>query len=335
MRDKPLISDRRLVLIAVCLLAFWFVWFQRKLLLLAFAGLLVAILLHSIASWVERHTPLNSAPAYLASLLAIAGVLALSIFLLGPRVITQLTEVAALLPGSLHEAKTYLQQTVWGTSVLNLLHRSMQGGDAGAQLTLVAKAIVMGGIDLIVVFVIGFFGALDPRGYREGLLLLVPDEHRAQARELSTAVVATLRSWLLGQMIPMAALGVASMISLWILGVHLAFTVGLLTGIMIFIPYLGTVLPGILAILLALQSSPRTALYVFLLYALFHTAEAYFLTPLVQRRAVRLPPVLTILSQLCLGSFAGILGVAVAAPIAAVGLVLVKSVYPKAASPIS
>lgn len=166
----------------------------------------------------------------------------------------------------------------------------------------------MSGIDLIVVFVIGFFGALDPRGYREGLLLLVPEEHRAQARRLSIAVVATLRSWLLGQMIPMAAIGVASMISLWILGVHLAFTVGLLTGIMIFIPYLGTVVPGILAILLALQRSPRTALYVFVLYAIFHTAEGYFLTPMVQRRAVRLPPILTILAQLCLGSFAGILG---------------------------
>ena len=330
MPDKPSISDQRLVLIAGCGLAFWFVWFQWRLLLLSFAGLLLAILLHSIASWVERHTPLNPALAYLATLLAIAGVVAFSIVLLGPRVITQLTEVAALLPRSLQQASSYLQQTAWGASVLNLLHRSMQGADIEAQLTLVARTIVAGGLDFIVVLVVGFFGALDPLGYREALLLLVPGEHRAQARQLGTVVVATLRSWLLGQMIPMAAIGIASMLSLWILRVHLAFTLGLLTGIMIFIPYLGTVLTGIPAILLAFQRSPMTALQVFFLYAIFHTVEGYFLTPLVQRRAVRLPPILTILSQLCLWSFAGVLGVAVAAPLTAMGLVLARSVYPKA-----
>jgi predicted PurR-regulated permease PerM len=332
MREMPSTSDRRVVLIGVCLVVFWFVWYQWKLLLLAFAGLLLAILLHSIASWVERHTFLNSALAYMASLLAMAGVLALSILLLGPRVITQLTEVAALLPRSFEQTTTYLQRTEWGTSLLNVLHRSMHGVDAGAQLTLVAKAIVASGVDLIVVLVIGFFGALDPRGYREGLLLLVPNEHRAQARQLSTAVVATLRSWLLGQLVPMAAIGVASTISLWILGVHLAFTLGLFTGIMIFIPYFGTALSGIPAVLLALQRSPMTALYVFCLYVIFHTVEGYLLTPLVQRRAVRLPPILTILSALCMWTFAGVLGVAVAAPLTAVGLALVKGVYSQAAA---
>lgn len=328
---KSLTQDRRLVFIAAGLLAFWFVWFQWKLILLAFAGFMLAILLHSMASWVDRHTPLNPGLAYLATLLALAGILALAILFLGPRFITQLSKVAALLPQSVQQATAYLQRTDWGNSLLGLMHQAMQGGNLGGKLTLLAKAVIGALIDLIVVLVIGFFGALNPRGYSEGLLLLVPEDNRQRARELSSTLVATLRSWLLGQMIPMAAIGIASMISLYVLGVHLAFTLGLLTGFMIFIPYLGSVLSGLPAVLLALQRSPRTALYVFILYAIFHLVEGYFLTPLVQRRAVRLPPVLTILSELFLWSFAGILGVAVAAPLAAVGLAAIKSFYPKEA----
>ena len=332
MRGEASTLDRALPFIAGGLLVFWFVWFQWELILLAFAGLLLAIILHAMSSWVGRHTPLNPALSYLATLITIAGVLALAILLLGPRLITQVSEVASELPRSIKQAEAYLQHTAWGYSLLRLLHRSMQGAGTGAKLTLVAKAIVTSLVDFIVVLVIGFFGALNPRSYRNGLLLLVPAKHREQARELSAEVVDTLRSWLLGQMIPMAAIGIASMVSLWILGVHLAFTLGLLTGIMIFIPYLGTVVSGIPALLLALQRGPRTALYVLILYTIFHVAEGYLLTPLVQRRAVRLPPILTVLSEFFLWSFAGILGVAIAAPLAAVALVLVKSSYPKAAA---
>lgn len=320
--------DRRLLWIAGALLAFWFVWFQWRLLLLAFAGLLLAIILHSISSWVERHTPLRSGFAYLATLAGIAAVVAVSALFLGPRFITQLAAVAAALPQSIADIQTYLQHTTWGPTLLGVLNRAMKGVDTGAKLTLVAKDLVAAVVDLVVVLVIGFFAALNPRTYRDGLLSLVPQRHQKRARVLTNRVVQTLRFWVLGQMVPMAVLGVASMIALWVLGVHLAFTLGLLTGIMVFIPYLGTVLSGVPAILLALQRSPHTALYVLILYTLFHTLEGYFLTPLVQRRAVRLPPVVTVLSEFCMWSFAGILGVAVAAPLAAAGLAVARSFYP-------
>ncbi|MEO6828966.1 MAG: AI-2E family transporter [Acidobacteriaceae bacterium] len=117
------------------------------------------------------------------------------------------------------------------------------------------------------------------------------------------------------------------MIGLWALGVPLAFTLGLFTGVMIFIPYLGALLSEIPAVLVALGISPMTAVYVLILYLGVHAIEGYVLTPLVQRRAVRLMPVLTILAQFFMWLVAGVLGVAIAAPLAAVGLVLVKRLY--------
>jgi predicted PurR-regulated permease PerM len=117
------------------------------------------------------------------------------------------------------------------------------------------------------------------------------------------------------------------MISLWLLGVPLAFTLGLLTGVMIFVPYIGALLSEIPAILIALRQGPTTMIYVIVLYLVIHGLEGYILTPLVQRRAVRLPPVLTVLAQLFMWIITGFLGVALATPLAAVGLVLVKMLY--------
>ncbi len=304
-----------------------FVWFEWRLLLLCFAGLLLSVVLHAAASWVARHTRLKQLPSYLLTLLALAGLTALAGFLLVPRAVSQISAVVSQLPGAIGSARAYLQQRPWGSSLLDLLHRAMLG--TGGRMTLVAKEAVQTTADLVVVLVIGFFGALNPASYREGILALLPRQRRAPARALSAKVAAVLRSWLLGQLIPMTVLGVCSFVGLFLLHVPLAFTLGLLTGVLIFVPYVGSAFSGLLAVLLALQNSPRTALYVFLLYCGVHLMEGYVLTPLVQKRAVRLPPILTILFQLFFWGFGGVLGVAVAAPFAAVVLVTVDILYLK------
>jgi len=128
-------------------------------------------------------------------------------------------------------------------------------------------------------------------------------------------------------MVPMVALGVASAIVMKLLGVPLPWTLGLITGLAVFLPYAGTILAGIPSVLMGLQRSPHTAIFVLLLCTLLHIAECCFLTPLVQRRAVRLPPVLTILTQYFLWAVAGIMGPAGAAPLAGAAIVLVKEQY--------
>jgi predicted PurR-regulated permease PerM len=323
-RSNP---ERIVLLSASLLLAACFIRYEWPLLLLAFAGFLISVLLHAAAAWVEQRTPLNPLLSYLATLLVIAAAGAVAGLLLAPRVITQLSQVIATLPLSAHTAESYLRATRWGAALLSLLPAARQF--FRAQFTNAAKAIFQGGADLVVILVVGFFGALNPKRYREGLLSLVPSTYRDRARTISNRAIRTLRSWLLGQMIPMAVLGLASMIALWSLKVPLAFTVGLLTGMMVFVPYIGSVASGLVAILLALESGPSKALSVFIAYCIFHVLEGYILTPLVQRRAVRLPPVLTILAQLFFWSFGGVLGVAVAAPLAAVGLDVLKTVYLK------
>ena len=107
----------------------------------------------------------------------------------------------------------------------------------------------------------------------------------------------------------------------------MALLLGLLTGAMIFIPYVGAWIAFIPTALVSLTKGPQTLLYVTVLYLAIHIAEGYALVPLAQKRAVLLPPIMTILAQLFMWKVAGLLGVALATPMATASLVLVKTLY--------
>lgn len=323
-RNSP---ERLLILSAAAILAFLFVWFQLQLVLLAFAGVLLAVMLRTITRWIEHHTRLNGMLAYAATLALIAAAGGLVAWLIAPRAINQMTQVAQSMPTSIHQLEKPLEHSTIGREILAEGHKLAAHGDLNQRLPQIARAVAGGATDLIIVVVIGFFAALHPRGYKEGLLVIFPEAKRERARTIFNELERQLRWWLFGQMLPMAVLGVASAIGLWVLGVHLPWTLGLVTGLAVFLPYAGTVLAGVPSVLMGLQRSPQTALYVLILYTLLHLAEGYILTPLVQRRAVRLPPVLTILTQFFFWNVSGILGLAVAAPLASAGIVLVKELY--------
>lgn len=309
------------------ILVFLFVWFQLNLLLLAFAGILVAVILRAITEWIDRHSRLSGKVAYAGTLLLLGALAAAVAYLLVPRAITQLSELTQSLPASIHRLEQPLETTGWGSDLLHRVHAALHSGSFSARIPQIADALSQAVTDLVIVVVVGFFAALNPHGYAEGLLVLFPERQRPRARRIATELERQLQWWTLGQMLPMAALGLVSGLGLLLLHVALPWTLGLMTGLAVFLPYAGTVLAGIPAVLMGLQRSPQTALWVLLLYTALHLLEGYILTPMVQRKAVRLPPVVTILVQYFFWQVAGILGLALAAPLASAGIVLVKELY--------
>lgn len=321
-------SPARLVLWSgLAILAFLLLWFQLHLLLLAFAGVLLAVILRAMTSWVDQHSELSGAVAYAATLFLIGAIGTTIVVLLLPRTITQFSVVARTLPQSLQRLEAPLQGTAAGQRVLAGIQHLAQGNKLTQHLPQIAGFLTGAVTDIIVVVVIGFFAALSPRGYREGVLVLFPERWRPRARQIAGKLEHQLTWWLLGQIVPMVALGLISGVCLWLLGVPLPWTLGLITGLAVFLPYAGTVMAGVPCVLMALQRGPHTAIYVLILFTLLHIAEGYLLTPWIQHRAVRLPPVLTILAQYFLWSVGGILGLAMAAPLAGAGIVLVKELY--------
>jgi predicted PurR-regulated permease PerM len=125
----------------------------------------------------------------------------------------------------------------------------------------------------------------------------------------------------------MALVGIATATGLWLLGVPLAFTLGVVAGVVSFVPTIGAVLAIIPALLVAFQQGAWMPAYVLALYCGVQAVENNLITPLVQQKAVSVPPVLVIVVQVLMGLLVGIVGVAIATPLAAVGLQLIRDLY--------
>ncbi len=321
---------RRLILwAALAALLFIFFWFAFELVLLTFAGLLLAILLNTCARWVEKHSPPKVGPrfSYTLTLLGILLVACLLGYLIIPQAISEASDISRIMPQSLQRIKNDLNQSEWGRYFVIIVQRLMDSSKSGLNVSHLTDVLGSGLEGMIVVLVVGFYGAFNARDDARGLLRLFPKRKQERVQEVAGKIVYTLRWWLLGQLVPMVVLGFGTTIGLTVLGIPLAFTLGLITGLMIFIPYVGSWIAFVPTVLVALTVGPYKALDVVILYLVLHGLEGYVLTPLVQKRAVMLPPVLTILAQLLLWRWIGLLGVMVATPLAAAGYALVRVVY--------
>jgi predicted PurR-regulated permease PerM len=136
-----------------------------------------------------------------------------------------------------------------------------------------------------------------------------------------------LARWLLGKLCLMCFVGLFTAVGLWLLGIPLVLSLALLAAALDFIPNIGPIVSAIPALLLALLSGPASALWVALLYLSVQFIESYILAPLVQHRAVSLPPALLISAQVILPMLFGFPGLLLATPITVLLLVVVRKLY--------
>jgi predicted PurR-regulated permease PerM len=305
------------------------VFYLGNIILVISAGVLLAVVLRAVVNWTRRTTRLSERWSYVLVLFTISALLAGLVFWLGPRFMTQAHQIVKVAPQSLETLQAELDRYPWGRDTVRAVRSGTLTQRVAGRLSTYAGSLFDLVTVLVEVVVLALFMASNPVLYRNGALQLVPEKHRLQAAQLLDQVARTTRWWLIGQLVPMSVLGIGTMIGLWILGVPLAFALALITALMLFIPYVGSVLAYLPAALVALMQGPRQLISVTALYVGIHIAEGYVITPLSQRRAVRLPPALTIVAQLLLWTLAGLLGLIVATPLAAIALVTVQKLYLK------
>ncbi len=128
---------------------------------------------------------------------------------------------------------------------------------------------------------------------------------RKRVREILYEIGDTLSWWLIGKVASMLFIGILTWVGLSIIGVPLPLTLGLIAGLFSFVPNFGPILSAVPAILLAFIDSPTKALYVLILFVVVQLIESNLVTPIIERRTVELPPVLTIVAQLALSILIG------------------------------
>jgi len=299
-------------------------------LLLSFAGLLLALFLHGAGSWIAKRVHLPERVGVAAVCLGLVSATAGVTWAAAPAVAAQIDELSRSMPKALERGANALDGYEWARPAIErarhmdeLLARKETLSGAG---TVVSSTF--GAVGSLVVFLfIGLFVAFEPGLYRRGFLRLLPMARRERADAIMAETAATLRMWMAGKLLSMLVVGLATWGGLALLGVPLGLTLALLAALLTFVPNFGPVLSAIPAVLLGLLDGPSKALYVVLLYVGVQFVESYVLTPIVQKKTVSLPPALTLIAQVVMGTLAGGLGVLVASPLTAAALVIVKRVY--------
>jgi predicted PurR-regulated permease PerM len=173
----------------------------------------------------------------------------------------------------------------------------------------------------------GLFIAISPRTYMRGLIVLVPRSHRRRAGEVLPMTGVAMVQWMKGTALAMLFVGTVATIGLWLIGVPAALALGIIAGLLEFIPYIGPALSFIPATVVALAISPEKALWVIGLYAVVQSLESSVVTPLLMKQMVKLPPALTLLFQTMMAALFGFLGLLLAVPILAASKILVQELY--------
>jgi predicted PurR-regulated permease PerM len=307
-----------------------FLWYARSVFFLTFAGVLVAVLLQTVAEWVSQHSRLRYGHSIVAVILMMLVIIGLLGWFLEHRLADEIDQLSQTVPKSWAAVQQWFQSQSWAQRLLDRAPEApnlLLQGDTLPQITGVASQTVNFFIDLLIIAFVGIYLAADPETYLDGVLRLVPIASRDRGRQVVSAIGHNVRWWLLGQLIFMTSVGLLTGTGLWLLGVRLALALGVVAFLLEIIPYVGPFLASVPSLLVAMTQGWTQVVYVLCLYLGIHVVEGYILSPLIQGRAVRLPPALGVLALVVFGMVGGLLGIVIAAPLTVVLIVLVKMLY--------
>lgn len=286
-------------------------------LLLIFAGLVVASMLEGGTRLIRKVVPIPRGIALLIVVLLVIGFIGGVFYLTGVEIAQQAEQLRVTLEIQAARLSAWLTEMglMPGTSDLKGLAQQALG-TVGRLTSFIGGAI--GAIaSFILVLIIGLFVSMDPRLYERGLQWMVPLGSREQFAITLARMARTLRVLLAGRLAGMAFEGFLTWILLSIAGVPMALLLGIITGILAFIPNIGAFISGVLMVSVGFSAGQSEGLWAIVIYFAVQNFDGYVLLPLIAKRTVDMPPALTVSSQILASTLFGFLGLALADPIVA------------------
>lgn len=323
--------NRKLAITLIAIIAALLVWHTLHMFLLIFLGIIFAVFLKRTGELIAAHTRIPTRLAMSLLILFLFALAGVTLWLITPKFIAQFQELIKEIPSSWQALREKISQSQIGRFLIQNL--PPLESIAGSFSRLVNRATAwlysfLGALTgILIILFIGLYIAFGGELYIRGLVKLFPPVKRDRARRVLDGLGSTLYWWLIGRIVSMMIIGSFTMFGLWLMGLPLAFILGLFAAVMTFIPNIGPIISAIPALLIALQRSWFQALYVLLLYTLLQTVESYFITPMIQRRAIAMPPAMILSAQIVMGVLQGVLGILVATPLVAAAIVLIKLIY--------
>jgi len=301
-----------------------------EVLLIVFAGVLFAVFIRTISRWLVGHTGLTDRIAVIIVCLALFLVIGGAAWASFPALNKQFDELFGALPKAAATIKETLSQFQWGRALVARAPDPQEMADQQTVVNTVSNALritssIIAGI--IAIIFLGVFFALSPGTYVNGIIALFPRRLEPRAREILDNIGITLDRWLRGQLFSMAIVFVSTSAALWMMDVRFAVVLGLIAGLLAFIPNIGPVISVIPAAMVGLLDSPARAGWIIVAYIVIQTIESNIITPIIQKKMVDLPEALVLATQLLMGVVLGSLALILATPLSAMIFVMVKMIY--------
>jgi predicted PurR-regulated permease PerM len=313
------------------LILLYFLLKISHILLILFMGVLLAVILDTLMTTVMKITKVPRAVAFILVIIFLFGLTFLIGFLIGPGLVDQMVLLSQRIPQAFENIKTMLANTELGSRLMTdfsdfnrLLppFSDVLGGISGVFSTTLGTFIT-----IFIVFFLGIYLSLQPDYYIKKAITLIPRKNREKAETIIRMTGKALRWWLFGRFLSMLIVGLFMAVGLAIAGVPLAIALGIIAALMCFVPYIGPVLAAIPPILVAMTVDMQKVLYAIIVYLVAQILESYIITPMIQRRAVLIPPAILFTAQVIMGVIAGALGVVLATPLAVVFIIAVQKLY--------
>ncbi|NUO62945.1 MAG: AI-2E family transporter [Gemmatimonadaceae bacterium] len=321
----------------ITVLLLWMVGHAADIFLLLFLAILISLYLGAVTDFFQRRARLPRWAAFMLALFGTLGAIVGLFWLLVPPVIAQTQELLTVLPKQIEGWEQGIDrmmsnipalQSMWHPGEHKLLIAAYEqvSGSFGSVVPKVFS-LVHAAISVFSVLVMSIYLALEPAFYREYLIALFPPVHRDLVRDVLTDLGSTLRQYIVGQLFTMAMLALLTAIGFYFLKVPYWLTFSILTGAVAVVPFFGTLVSTALPALFMLGDRGfGGAMAVVAWGVVVHLFEGNVLMPKVMQGKVHLPPVMTILSVLIMGTMIGGVGLVVAVPALAVVMVVVRRI---------
>jgi len=296
--------------------------------LLIFGAVVIATVLRALAEPLIKYTPLNDTWAVLLVLVAVLAFLVVTVSLFGLQLSDQAHVLAKTLPAAWATVQAKLEALPIGAQVKAQVDQlGQQAGGVVSKLPLIAGNVFSSLANTFVALIAGIILAIHPGRYRDGVVFLLPDRHKAKIRDAMNTAGGALRLWFIGQFISMVLVGTLTGIGLSIVGLPSALTLGLLAGLAQFIPLVGPVVSAGPGLLLAAMSGWQTVLWTLIVYTGVSHLESNFITPMVQRRIADIPIIITLFAVIGFAGLMGPMGVLFAMPLTVIIYTLIRKLY--------
>lgn len=319
------------ITVSLVILLVWMLVNNGKMILTAFGGILIAVLFCGSASWLSKKT--NISRKVWLPITIVVPILLLGIFsaYTAPKIAIQAEELKDRLP----QAINYVQEQVSGVQWFEqLTDHVKEVGSSDTEVSTVLTGIThffsstLNGVGSFAIAVfLALFISVNPSLYINGTISLIPTSHRERSREVLNACGSALSGWLVAKIASMILVGLLTTVGLWALGIDLALILGVIAALLSFIPNIGPIIAFVPAALVSVITGMDALLYVTFLYVGVQTVESYILTPILQSKIANLPPALTLLAQVILGSMVGMTGILLAAPLTVTLMVIINMLY--------